>query len=165
MHGQRTSSNCSNTAKADKRIDLLFARFAAIYGHIWRSQFKDEAFLTFAKKEWHEALEEFPDAVLIEATSNCWKEYDEFPPTLPQLWQACLQIKIKKNEKSMPLINQLQRELKEAQGAVHHCTVMLSACKTTQDQIPFEEMMNCNQAKIKLLEEQIHHLAALSEKK
>src|SRR3990167_11156990 len=54
---QATSSSCRNIAKASKRIDGLFSRFAAIYGHVWRSQFKDEDyFLPFAKKEWQVAL-------------------------------------------------------------------------------------------------------------
>jgi hypothetical protein len=90
---QETSSNCSNTAKADKRIDLLFARFAAIYGHIWRSQFKDEDyFLPFAKKEWQAALVDFSDKVLDQAITECGNFY-ELPPTLPQLLQCRRKIK------------------------------------------------------------------------
>lgn len=90
---QLTSSSCSNTAKADKRIDLLFARFAASYGHIWRSQFKDEDyFLPFAKKEWQEALVDFSDVVLDLAIIEC-RNFYELPPTLPQVLQICRKIK------------------------------------------------------------------------
>jgi hypothetical protein len=79
----------------DKRIDLLFARFAAIYGHIWRSQFKDEDyFLPFAKKEWQAALVDFSDAVLDQAITEC-RNFYELPPTLPQLLQCCRKIKQK----------------------------------------------------------------------
>ncbi|TIE36073.1 Vir protein, partial [Legionella pneumophila] len=53
------SSSSKDTFKAERRIDLLFSKFAAFYGHVWRSQFKDEVFLKFAKKEWQEALSDF----------------------------------------------------------------------------------------------------------
>lgn len=86
------SSNFKSSFKAEKRIDLLFSKFAAFYGHIWRSQFKDEVFFNFAKKEWQEALSDFTDAVLTKAILNC-REFYELPPTLPQLLQCCKQIK------------------------------------------------------------------------
>ncbi len=86
---QAMSSNSSNTAKADKRIELLFARFAAIYGHVWRSQFKDEDyFLPFAKKEWMEALADFSDSVIDEVIVRC-RNFYELPPTLPQVLKCC----------------------------------------------------------------------------
>ena len=86
------SSSSKDIYKVDKRIDLLFSKFAAFYGHIWRSQFKDEVFLKFAKKEWQEALSEFTDEVLTKAVLNC-REFYEMPPTLPQMRQCCRQIK------------------------------------------------------------------------
>ena len=86
---QATSSSCRNIAKASKRIDGLFSRFAAIYGHVWRSQFKDEDyFLPFAKKEWQEALADFSDSVLDKAIVAC-RNFYELPPTLPQVMQCC----------------------------------------------------------------------------
>lgn len=87
-----TSSHSSGAKPASRRIDLLFSKFAAFYGHIWRSQFKDEGFLGFAKKEWQEALSEFPDAVLTQAILGC-REFYEMPPTLPQMVMSCRQIK------------------------------------------------------------------------
>ncbi len=89
---QKTLSHCSDTNKADKRIDLLFSRFAAFYGHVWRSQFKDEAFLRFAKKEWFDALKDFADKVIIQAILTCRETWD-MPPTLPQVVQVCRDIK------------------------------------------------------------------------
>lgn len=89
---EATSSSSSNTFKAERRIDLLFSKFAAFYGHIWRSQFKDEVFLKFAKKEWQEALSEFSDEMLTTATLSC-RDFYELPPTLPQMLQCCRQIK------------------------------------------------------------------------
>ncbi|HAU1408744.1 TPA: Vir protein [Legionella pneumophila] len=85
-------SNCKDTFKAEKRIDLLFSKFAAFYGHVWRSQFKEEVFLRFAKKEWQEALGEFTDAVITKAILNC-RDFYELPPTLPQMLQFCRQIR------------------------------------------------------------------------
>lgn len=93
MSQQKTiSSSSSDIYKAEKRIDLLFSKFAAFYGHIWRSQFKDERFLEFAKKEWQDALSEFTDAVLTKAIVNC-REFHELPPTLPQVLQCCRKVK------------------------------------------------------------------------
>lgn len=86
------SSSSKDTFKAERRIDLLFSKFAAFYGHVWRSQFKDEVFLKFAKKEWQEALADFTDAVLAKAILNC-REFYELPPTLPQLLYCCRQIR------------------------------------------------------------------------
>lgn len=89
---EKTLSNLDNINNEKKRIDLLFSKFAAFYGHVWRSQFKDEGFLVFAKKEWREALIEFTDDVLTQAILIC-REFYELPPTLPQLILCCRQIK------------------------------------------------------------------------
>ena len=86
------SSNSSNVNNASKCIELLFSKFAAWYGHVWRSQFKDEGFIGFAKKEWQDGLSGFSDAVLNQAMISCRGHY-EFPPTLPQMIRCCSQIK------------------------------------------------------------------------
>src|SRR3990167_277191 len=88
---QTMSSNSSVVNNISKNIELLFSKFAAWYGHIWRSQFKDEGFIGFAKKEWQDGLSEFSDVVLNKAILNC-REFYEFPPTLPQMIQCCRQI-------------------------------------------------------------------------
>ncbi len=91
-NNQETMSSNSNTPKdEEKRIDVLFSKFAAFYGHVWRSQFKDELFFKFAKKEWKKMLSQFSDAVLTQATMNCLGAY-ELPPTLAQLINCCKQI-------------------------------------------------------------------------
>ena len=86
------SSSSTEINKSEKRIDLLFSKFAAFYGHIWRSQFKDEVFLKFAKKEWQDALSGYSDVVLTKAILNC-RDFYELPPTLPQMMHCCRQIK------------------------------------------------------------------------
>ncbi|RAP38515.1 hypothetical protein B1207_01105 [Legionella quinlivanii] len=40
----------------DPRIDTLFRRFAAIYGHAWWSVYKSEGLLELTKQEWSESL-------------------------------------------------------------------------------------------------------------
>ena len=93
MNQQETmSSSSKDSSKTEKRIDLLFSRFAAFYGHIWRSQLKDEKFLKFAKTEWREGLNEFSDEVLTKAILSC-REFYEFPPTLPQMIQCCRKLR------------------------------------------------------------------------
>lgn len=70
----------------------MFTRFAAFYGHVWRSQLKDPNFFGFAKKEWQEGLINFSDEVLDKAIVHCRETY-EMPPTLPQVFILCRQIK------------------------------------------------------------------------
>jgi len=85
-----TLSNSSDVNSQSKRIDLMFSRFATFYGHIWRSQFKNEGFLEFAKKEWQEGLSQFSDGVVNTAVVNC-RDFYEMPPTLPQVINSCRQ--------------------------------------------------------------------------
>ena len=91
MNSQKTMSSTSSDANSQsKRIDLMFSRFAAFYGHIWRSQFKNEGFFEFAKKEWDEGLRQFSDEALHKAAINC-RDFCEMPPTLPQVIGYCRQ--------------------------------------------------------------------------
>ena len=93
MNNQKiTSSPSSATNNHNKRIDALFARFAAFYGHVWRSQFKSEWSLDFTKKEWDEGLNVFSDEVINKAAVHC-RDFCEMPPTLPQVIILCRQIK------------------------------------------------------------------------
>ena len=93
MNNPKTTSSPSNAAsKHSKRIDVLFSRFAAFYGHVWRSQFKSEWSLDFTKKEWDEGLTVFSDEVVNKAALHC-RDFCEMPPTLPQVIILCRQIK------------------------------------------------------------------------
>lgn len=88
---QATSSNSNDAHSQSKRLDLMFSRFAAFYGHVWRSQFKHEGFLEFAKKEWADALSSFNDEVLNKVILHC-RTSCEMPPTLPQVIGYCRQM-------------------------------------------------------------------------
>ncbi len=95
MSAKRQEQISSNSRKGEQiapRINLLFSKFAAIYGHVWRSQFKNDGFMEFAKREWQEALHRFSDDIFNQAVLTC-RDFCEMPPTLPQLMQICRDIK------------------------------------------------------------------------
>jgi hypothetical protein len=75
-----------------KRIDKLFLQFAAFYGQVWRSQFKQDGFILFMKKEWHEALLPYEDRVVELAINTC-RSSNQLPPTLPQFIEICKSIR------------------------------------------------------------------------
>lgn len=83
-----TSSNLAPTEEGRKRIDRLFLRFAAMYGQVWRSQFKSDEFLVFVKGEWQQGLLTYADNILDLAIDLCRKN-KELPPTLPQFIDFC----------------------------------------------------------------------------
>ena len=85
-----TTSLNSKTTEQHKRIDRLFLRFAAMYGQVWRSQFKNDEYLSFTKGEWLEGLSKYDDKVLDTAVQLC-RNKKEFPPTLPQFIDFCEQ--------------------------------------------------------------------------
>ena len=70
------------------RIDRLFLRLAAMYGHVWRSLYKSEEFLAFTKNEWLGNLARFEDSILDKALMNCLNTWD-YPPTVPQFIEGC----------------------------------------------------------------------------
>ncbi|AUH73987.1 Vir protein [Legionella sainthelensi] len=74
----------------------MFSKFAAFYGHLWRSQFKSEGFLEFAKREWQEGLSGFNEHIINKAIMQC-REYYELPPSLPQMIACCRAIKKRNN--------------------------------------------------------------------
>lgn len=155
MMNQPMLSNSSNSDKAEKRIDLLFSKFAAFYGHVWRSQFKDEAFLKFAKKEWQDALGGYSDAVLTKAILSC-REFYELPPTLPQMLQCCKDAKKQISGNEQPNLNQLHAALHIAQGDLRHFRRLLN-CKTGTMQDQFEAIVKSCQMKVTQLEEEIRN--------
>lgn len=70
------------------RVNRLFTRMSAIYGHIWQSQFKEVGFLEFAQKEWGEVLMGIENKNIHLAINECRKRF-EYPPTLPVFYQLC----------------------------------------------------------------------------
>ena len=92
-----TSSPSKDASKISFRIELLFSKFAAFYGHIWRSQFKErEGFVVFVKKEWQEGLKDFNDSVVEKAIIKC-RNFYKLPPTLPQVIIICRDIRREEN--------------------------------------------------------------------
>ena len=87
-----TSSTSNVIDSSKKRIENLFTRFAVFYGHLWRSQFKSDGFLEFAKKEWLEGLSQFSDETLNQVILDC-RDHCDMPPTLPQMIGLCRDIK------------------------------------------------------------------------
>ena len=86
------STPSSSINHVSKRIELLFTRFAAIYGHLWRSQFKSEEFIKFAKREWEDGLRGFSDQILDKAITET-RDFSEMPPTLSQMIRNCRQVR------------------------------------------------------------------------
>ena len=87
---QSTTSLHSSGAHHDesKRIDRLFLRFAIMYGHVWRTLYKNESFLDTSKEEWQDGLQKFDNQDIKEAIMLC-REQCNYPPTLPQFIDFC----------------------------------------------------------------------------
>ena len=83
-----TSSTSADLERQKRRIDSLFLRLAAMYGHIWRSLYKSDAFLAFTKSEWLDGLIRFEDNIIEKTVMTCLNHW-ELPPTLPQFVDAC----------------------------------------------------------------------------
>ena len=91
---ETTLSISTNTQKISARINVLFLKFAAFYGQVWKSLFKHSDFLNFTKIEWEKGLGRFETQVLIEAIERCrdGRHHKDFPPTLPQFIDLCRSI-------------------------------------------------------------------------
>lgn len=83
-----TNEKSSTSTQSAPHIDRLFARFSAVYGHVWQSQFKPAGFLALAKKEWGKTLNGIEEENMNLAIDECKKRV-EMPPTLPQFYQLC----------------------------------------------------------------------------
>lgn len=59
-----------------------------MYGHVWRSIYKNDAFLDLTKKEWLEGLRKFDDQSMKHALLRC-REQSGYPPNLPQFIELC----------------------------------------------------------------------------
>ncbi|MFO9067152.1 Vir protein [Legionella pneumophila serogroup 1] len=124
MNTQTTSSHCKTSATVSKRIELLFTRFAVYYGHIWKSLFKSESFINFAKQEWEKALSQFSDEVLEKAIIGC-RDFCEMPPTLPQMMQFCRDVK-KRAEVFKPTEVKKPAEYEVVKSHIKQCYQFLS---------------------------------------
>ena len=83
-----------SSGKCTDRVNKVFLKFSIFYGHIWRSQFKNEYYFNLARNGWQEALEGVDESVLNEAIEECLKQR-EMPPTLSQLMDCCKQLSSK----------------------------------------------------------------------
>lgn len=91
---QQTSTAKPSSKKSGKCIDLVnkvFLKFSIFYGHIWRSQFKNEHFFSVARQGWVEALDGFDEALIDAAIDESVKQRD-MPPTLAQFIDCCKQL-------------------------------------------------------------------------
>ncbi len=89
----RPSSKSSG--KCTDRVNKVFLKFSIFYGHIWRSQFKNEHFFNLARDGWQQALGHYDETAIDEALEECLKQR-EMPPTLAQFIDCCKQLSHKK---------------------------------------------------------------------
>ena len=59
-----------------------------MYGHVWRTLYKNESFLDTSKEEWQDGLQKFDNQSIKEAIMSC-REQCNYPPTLPQFIDFC----------------------------------------------------------------------------
>ena len=78
-------------------MNKLFLKFSTFYGYIWRSQFKNEYYSEFARREWSKALEEFDEKLIDQAIDECLKNR-EMPPALAQFIECCKQLLARKKQ-------------------------------------------------------------------
>ncbi|QIN36802.1 Vir protein [Legionella longbeachae] len=117
------SSTCNATESRKKCIENLFTRFAVFYGHLWRSQFKSDGFLEFAKKEWLEGLSQFSDEILNQVIIYC-RDHCEMPPTLPQMIGFCRDIK-RRNAFHVPLEKYQPASKEVVEENIRQCKALL----------------------------------------
>lgn len=86
-----TKPSSKSSGKCTDLVNKVFLKFSIFYGHIWRSQFKNEHFLNLARQGWQEALDEFDEA-LIDAVIDESLKQREMPPTLAQFIDCCKQL-------------------------------------------------------------------------
>ncbi len=117
-----TSSGSENPEDYDKRMDTLFSRFAAIYGHVWISSYPTADSLKFAKCEWSDALTRFDNQALKQALIDC-REHNKFPPTLPEFIACC---KEKVARRQLTTIDTKPTQLASSKVAHEHLKAMLA---------------------------------------
>ncbi|MDW9178616.1 Vir protein [Legionella pneumophila] len=87
--------NSKSYGKRIEQVNKIFLKFSTFYGHIWRSQFKNEAYSSFARSEWSKALEKFDDKLIDQAIEECLKKC-EMPPALAQFIDCCKRLSARK---------------------------------------------------------------------
>ncbi|HFL2715766.1 TPA: Vir protein [Legionella pneumophila] len=90
----RNSKSCG---KSIEQTNKVFLKFSTFYGHIWRSQFKNEAYTDFARDEWSKALGDFDEKLIDQAIEECLRNR-EMPPALAQFVDCCKQLSSKKKQ-------------------------------------------------------------------
>lgn len=85
----RLSQQVEPCAAANGRIDQLFMRFQAAYGHIWTSRYPTLELIRAAKAEWADGLAVCSDQRLFAGFERCRQQYPK-PPTLPEFIVCCL---------------------------------------------------------------------------
>ena len=84
-------TNSTSSGKCIENANTIFLKFSIFYGHVWRSQFKNEHYSTLARKEWSKTLQVFNEELIEKAIQECL-EHREFPPTLTQFVECCKQL-------------------------------------------------------------------------
>ena len=107
------------------RIDRLFLRMAAIYGHLWKGLYREKQFISFAQKEWASALREFSDEIIFQAVTLSRQRF-EMPPTLPQFIQLCYQSKPAVLKTLSEACEIVERNLAVAEEHLDEISVILS---------------------------------------
>lgn len=82
------SLNSQDIEKTRKLVDRTFLKFGVFYGQLWRSQLKNDDYLTFMKNEWVQALKHIEGEIIEHAINYC-RDNKEFPPTLPSFIDLC----------------------------------------------------------------------------
>ncbi|HAT1762274.1 TPA: Vir protein [Legionella pneumophila] len=116
------SSSSGNPEDYDKRMDTLFSRFAAMYGHVWISSYPTADSLKFAKWEWSDALRRFDNQALKQALIHI-REHNKFPPTLPEFIACC---KDKVARRQLTAVDKKEIQLTCPKIAQEHLKAMLA---------------------------------------
>lgn len=71
------------TVETKAHVNMIFARFMAIYGHKFKSCFETENEIRLAKREWALSLDGYTEAELVAAVNRC-KETLAWMPTVSE---------------------------------------------------------------------------------
>ena len=73
-----------------ERIEMLFARMGAAYGHRWSQSYGDPDAAKLGMRVWGDELADLSDSHLDRGWTACMRSTDGWPPTLPEFRQLCL---------------------------------------------------------------------------